>query len=195
MVGLGAVPAPQPCLLSCPGESGECPASHMWDTDLALHLHGAAQTRGRHGPVQAAEQSWDTAAPDSPTDTLGTIPGLVALGQPTASLACWDHCSLHVASQVRDLRDALPWLLGVQQMLLQQGLHRDERTRSQQPSCLPPGANPIPLPQALPNRPLSQTSCPCIPSLSAAGAQGDWGSRALLGTHNAVTHLSTGPEG
>lgn len=163
--------------------------------DLAPHPHGVAQTWCQCGPVQAAKQSWDTAAPDGSADTLGTIPGLVALQQPTASPARWDHCSPHAGSQARDLGDAFPWLLGVQQMLLQQGLRRDERTRSQQPSCLPPGASPIPLPQALPNSPLSQTSCPCIPSLSAAGAQGDRGSHALLGTHRAVTHISTGPEG
>lgn len=38
-----------------------------------------------HGPVHPAEQSWKTAAPSGPAGTLATVPGLVALLQPTAS--------------------------------------------------------------------------------------------------------------
>lgn len=79
------------------------------------------------------------------------------------------------------------------------GLPRDERARSQQPSCLPHGAGHIPLPRAFPNSPLP-TGCPKLaaspaPASPQQGHRAVQGSCTLLGTHTPLMHLSTGPEG
>lgn len=161
------MPAPQPVQTpgDATGKGREHPASHTW---LEHHLHRAAQPQGKagwHSPVHPAEQSWKNAGPNpnSPTDTLGTIPGLVAAhslaNELGSSLSLCPCCATAQGPQGWPSRAAgCPADTATTGRALWE-LHRDERARSQLPSCLPPDAGHIPLSQALPNSPLSM-DCP-----------------------------------